>query len=138
MEKMMKKKRSGLLRLFQKQHESTGLLGLLGHDTRPKWKKWEQTPRAIRFIKLVWSYVGVDDFVALLFLLFGMTGYFWTPVPYFAKWSEFYHDNKAGFVGLGITVLILGNADQYIKTDMEKRRLIYKWAALIMVFLGRQ
>jgi hypothetical protein len=38
--------------------------------------------------------------------------------------SDFYHDIKSELVGLGITVLIIGNVDQYIWTQLEKKRLI--------------
>lgn len=37
---------------------------------------------------------------------------------------QIYHNMHAEIVGIGITVLILGNADEYIRNKVEKRRLI--------------
>jgi hypothetical protein len=84
------------------------------------WLKYD----APKWLKTVWSYLGLDDLIAVILLLLGILGYVRGPIPYIPGWNEFYNDIKSELVGIGVTVLILGNADQYIRTQMEKRRLI--------------
>lgn len=92
-------------------------------DTKEKLQFWLEYD-APKWLKTVWSYIGLDDLIAVILLLLGILGYVRGPIPYIPGWHEFYSDIKSELVGLGITVLILGNADQYIRTQMEKRRLI--------------
>jgi hypothetical protein len=85
--------------------------------------RWWQD-KAPKWLKTAWSYIGLDDLIAVIFLVVGILGFVPGPIPHIPGWSDFYHGIKSELVGLGITVLILGNADQYIRTQMEKRRLI--------------
>ncbi|MDY0125927.1 MAG: pentapeptide repeat-containing protein [Anaerolineaceae bacterium] len=64
------------------------------------------------------TYFGLDDAIALLALLLGLSYYF------YQFESQFLYDFHAELISIGITVLILGNANQYMEIQTEKRQLI--------------
>ncbi len=85
------------------------------------WEKFTNT----KVIKTLKEYWGIDDWIALGIALVGVL-YYWKngPLPYHPGWHEFYEKIHVELIGIGITVLILGNANQAIRTKQEKRRLI--------------
>lgn len=90
---------------------------------------FEDTPFGKFLIKNIWKplkeYIGWDDILAFLLMLVGLL-YYWDNsfLPYHQKLFEIYSNIHTDLIGIGITVLIITNADQYIQTRMEKRKLI--------------
>jgi len=80
-------------------------------------------------IRKIWrvfkEYWGFDDLFAILLLLIGLA-YFFREIPENTSSPIliFYQDIHAELIGIGITVLIITNADQVVRTKLEKRRLI--------------
>ena len=80
------------------------------------------------WINNVWSYMGWDDFLAVSFFVLGVLGY--------AEWitkipgGNIVLDLRAEFIGIGITVFIIGNTtdarNRAAKRDAEKARLIFQ------------
>lgn len=64
------------------------------------------------------TYFGLDDAIALIALFLGLLYYF------FPFESQFLKDFHSELISIGITVLILGNANQYMEIQAEKKRLI--------------
>ena len=78
-----------------------------------------------RFVKCVKSYFGWDDGIALGIATIGFMYYCKNGlIPYHPGWYQFYGNIHSELIGIGLTVLILGNADQYIRTKLEKKKLI--------------
>lgn len=75
-------------------------------------------------IRRFFSYVGIDDILALILLILGLLFYVKGPVPYKENWHNFYSNIHSELIGIGVTVLILGNADEFIKIRVEKQRII--------------
>ncbi len=90
-------------------------------NKRSAWEKFTNT----KVIKTLKEYWGADDWIALGIALAGAL-YYWKndPLLYHPGWHEFYEKIHAELIGIGITVLILGNANQAIRIKQEKRRLI--------------
>ena len=88
---------------------------------RTAWEKFKQT----KFYRSLKEYAGLDDLIAIIITLIGGL-YYWKngPLPYHAGWHTFYERIHVELIGIGITVLILGNTNQAIRTKQEKRRLI--------------
>jgi uncharacterized protein YjbI with pentapeptide repeats len=78
-----------------------------------------------KLVKIINVYWGLDDLIALLILFSGLV-YFWLDIPENSdiKIFQIYQAIQGELIGTGITVLILGNADQYIRTKLEKRKLM--------------
>lgn len=86
--------------------------------------KWEAFLKT-RFANVIKAYFGYDDLAALIIMLIGAL-YYWENglVPYNKGLREFYENIHTELIGLGITVLIIGNANQYLQIKAEQRRLI--------------
>jgi len=84
------------------------------------WSKFKATKFA-RFIK---NYFGLDDAIALFFGLVGVLFYVKGPIPYHEGLHNFYDRIHIDLMILAATVLIIGNANQYIQRQAEKRNLI--------------
>jgi hypothetical protein len=69
-------------------------------------------------IKTLKTYAGLDDLIAIVILLIGVSYYF-LPFP-----TQFLEDTHAEFIGMGLTVLVIANATEYQQTKAEKKRLI--------------
>ena len=78
------------------------------------WKKFGTT----RFGKTLKTYFGLDDAIAFVSLLLGLLYYL------FPFDSQFFVDFHSELISIGITVLILGNANQYMTRKVEKQRLV--------------
>jgi len=92
-----------------------------------KWKAFLGT-RFGRFLK---QYIGWDDGLAIVLvfigaLFYGKNGF----LPYNEAWHQFYKEIHAELIGIGITVLIISNANQALKIKSEKRRLILQMGSL--------
>lgn len=83
--------------------------------------KFKQT----KFCRTFKEYAGLDDLIAVIITTIGALYYFKNGfLPYNAGWHAFYERIHVELIGIGITVLILGNANQAIRTNQEKHRLI--------------
>lgn len=84
--------------------------------------RWLKKSRLIKTLK---NYIWWDDVIAILLLGLGVF-YYWANIPEnpSLKWQLIYQDMFADMIGIGITVLILGNFDQYLRIQSEKKRLI--------------
>lgn len=71
-----------------------------------------------RIVRTLKVYFGMDDLIALIALLLGIIYYILPSVP------QFFANFHTELIGIGITVLILGNANQYMEIKSEKSRLI--------------
>lgn len=86
----------------------------------------ERLKRGWKTFKL---YVGWDDIIAIVLLVIGVVG-FLTSIPYIGQipyvigWTDFYLGIRFELIGIGITVLLIGNASQMMGRREEKRRLI--------------
>ena len=69
-------------------------------------------------IKIIKTYLGLDDAIAMLALALGFLFYL------FPSSRGFYYDFHAELISIGITVLIIGNANQYMQIKADKCRLI--------------
>lgn len=69
-------------------------------------------------MKILKTYAGLDDLIAIIILLIGVSYYF-LPVP-----TQFLEDTHAEFIGMGLTVLVIANATEYQQTKAEKNKLI--------------
>jgi hypothetical protein len=59
-----------------------------------------------------------------LLLVLGVFGYIRGSIPYISGLTDFYLDIKSVLVGIGITVLIIDNANKMLATRKEKERLL--------------
>lgn len=83
-----------------------------------KNKKWWKKILSTRFAKTLKTYIGFDDFLAIFFMALGMWQYLANdPNP-------LVFDTKAELIGIGITVFVLGNVNQYMEIKADKNRLI--------------
>lgn len=64
------------------------------------------------------SYIEWEDFLGVGILVLGLIGYF------YPDFSKFLQDLHAGLIAIGITVLILDNANEAIKRREEKKSLV--------------
>jgi hypothetical protein len=85
------------------------------------WEKFKET----KFCRWLKEYWGLDDWIGLGIAIMGMLYYLIKDIPgNYPGWFTFYGDIHAELIGIGITVLILGNADQALRIRQEKQRLI--------------
>jgi uncharacterized protein YjbI with pentapeptide repeats len=71
------------------------------------------------------NHIGLVEISAFVLSLIGFSFYFIRePITYYPKWYEFFSNIHSDLIGTGITVLILGNLDKYLRINDEKRRLI--------------
>jgi hypothetical protein len=79
----------------------------------------------IDYANVLRTYWGLDDWVALFILILGIA-FFWLDIPesFSQKIFRFFQSIHAELIGIGVTVLILGNADQKLRMEAEKSRLI--------------
>jgi len=76
-------------------------------------------------IRLFLEYFGWDDIIALILGIVGILFYILIGLkPEFPAFFTFYERIHIELISISITVLILGNADQYIRTKLEKKSLI--------------
>ena len=61
---------------------------------------------------------GVDDWIALFVLIFGVLGYLDGSIP------DWYTDLRSELIGIGASVLIIANAGEFVSIVQEKKRLI--------------
>ena len=78
-----------------------------------------------KFSWIIKNYVGVDDIIALALAIVGSL-FYWDNgfLPYHEGWHNFYEKIHIDLLVIAITVLIIGNANQYIQYQSEKRDLI--------------
>lgn len=85
------------------------------------WEKFKRT----KFCGTLKEYTGLDDLIAIIITAIGTLYYCQNGfLPYHAGWHAFYERIHVELIGIGITVLILGNANQCIQIKQEKRSLI--------------
>jgi hypothetical protein len=77
-----------------------------------------------RVWKLIQSYIGWEDYIAVALILLGAVGYLEKPIPFIPYLTDFYVDNRSSFISIGITVLIIDNVNEMYRRREEKRRLI--------------
>lgn len=70
------------------------------------------------------TYVGLEDYIALVLMIVGILCYFFPPVQGQNKFYDFLLDFRAEMVGTGIATLLIGNASQAAQIREEKKRLI--------------
>ena len=70
------------------------------------------------------SYIGWEDYLGVTILLIGVLGLINGPIPYVPGLTDAYHRISTEMLGIGITVLIIDNANEAIKRREEKKRLI--------------
>ncbi len=73
---------------------------------------------------LIKSYIGWEDYLGFAILLFGVLGLFNGPIPFIPGLTNAYRRITPELIGIGITVLIIDNANEAIKRREEKKRLI--------------
>lgn len=69
-------------------------------------------------------YIGWDDYFAVFILFLGILGFVGGPVPNISVLTDIYLNLRAEMIGIGITVLIIANANDVMNTQTEKKRLI--------------
>ncbi len=74
--------------------------------------------------KLIWSYIGWEDYLGIVILVLGIAGYLLEPIMNESRFTNFYLDIRPELIGIGVTVLIIDNANEAIKRREEKKRLI--------------
>ncbi len=67
--------------------------------------------------KIIKSYVGWEDYLGFAIFVIGVLGFIFDTIPFITEL-------RAELVGIGITVLIIDNANEAIKRREEKKRLI--------------
>lgn len=80
-----------------------------------------QTKRRLNIIK---SYIGWEDYLGFAILFVGILGFISGPIPYITGWTTAYYSIRAELIGIGVTVLIIDNANEAVKRREEKKRLI--------------
>src|SRR3990172_5019937 len=75
-------------------------------------------------LSIIWSYVGWEDYLGLAILVLGVMGFILEPIMYQSRMTSFYIEIRSELVGIGITVLIIDNANEMIRRREEKKRLI--------------
>ena len=87
--------------------------------------KKEKIRHGTRLFNTIKEYLWWDDVIALLLMALGVL-FHWANIPEnpSLKWQQIYHDTYADMIGIGITVIILGNFDQYLRVKSEKKSLI--------------
>ncbi len=73
---------------------------------------------------IIKSYIGWEDYLGFVILLIGVLGFFNGPIPYIPGLTDAYHKINGELLGIGITVLIIDNANDAIKRREEKKWLI--------------
>jgi len=69
-------------------------------------------------------YFGLDDGLALVCIVLGIVGFIPGPFPYFAVLTDFYIGMRSELVGIGLAVIIIANANDWMNRRAEKDRLI--------------
>lgn len=88
---------------------------------KESWRNFKKTS----FYRTLEEYAGLDDLIAIIITTIGGLYYcINSSPPYHQAWLAFYERIHVELIGIGITVLILGNANQYIQIRQEKRSLI--------------
>ena len=64
------------------------------------------------------------DFVGGILLLIGLLGFIPGPIPYIPWLYEFHQAIKSELIGIGIAVILIDNANEIIRRNEEKKRLI--------------
>jgi len=89
--------------------------------TNNAWENIKKT-RLYRTLKEYW---GIDNWIGLGIAVTGVLYYCVKGfITDFTGWHTFYESIHAELIGIGVTVLILGNANQHMRIQQEKRRLI--------------
>ena len=70
------------------------------------------------------SYIGWEDYLGGAILLLGVLGLINGPIPHIPWLTNAYQRISPELIGIGITVLIIDNANEAIKRREEKKRLI--------------
>jgi uncharacterized protein YjbI with pentapeptide repeats len=88
---------------------------------RNRWAKFIDSGLTKKF-RIYW---GLDDWIAIFFLLIGII-YFWfdTPENLLYRFFRIYQSIHSEMIGIGVTVLILGNTNHALRRKEEKNRLI--------------
>ncbi len=84
------------------------------------------------------SYIGWEDYIALVAILIGGVGYIHGCIPIIPGWTDFYYDIRSTLIGLGLTVLIIDNVNEMYRRRAEKERLILQMGSPIMDLQQRQ
>jgi len=70
-------------------------------------------------------YIWLDDYLAIFFIVLGALGFIDNgPLPYIPVLTELYWGLRSEMVGIGITVLIIANANDWMNRRAEKDRVI--------------
>lgn len=88
------------------------------------WDKIKLKWLSTRMGKWCKEYIGWDDYLAFFILLLGVLGYIVGLTPNMSGWGAFYFDIRSELIGIGVSVLIIANAGQWISREQEKKRLI--------------
>lgn len=90
------------------------------------WENFKKT----KFYRTWKEYVGLDDWITLGISITGLFYYFLKDLIINCPGLlSFYENIHAELIGIGVTVLILGNVNQYIQIRQEKRRLILQMSS---------
>jgi hypothetical protein len=93
----------------------------------PNYTHWTYKLKlSLKFLgERIRAYWGLDDWIALIIFIIGIL-FYWEngPLPYNRVWDAIYTDIHTEMIGIGITIIFLGNANQYIQRQTEKRNLI--------------
>jgi hypothetical protein len=84
-------------------------LAILGMRLSPIWEK---------IIK------NWPNILGLILLVIGVLGYLIDPLPFMSKINDVYLEIRSELIGIGITVLIIDNANKFVRIREEKKRLI--------------
>ncbi len=85
---------------------------------------WENIKKT-KLCKTLKAYWGSDDWIGLGLAAAGVFYYlFQEMLTNYPGWRVFYESIHAELIGIGVTVLILGNANQHMRIQQEKRSLI--------------
>jgi uncharacterized protein YjbI with pentapeptide repeats len=91
--------------------------------TKPEEEK--KSIKDTKFSRMLQDYWGVDDWIGLGLAAAGVFYYLFKGMLInYPGWHAFYDSIHAELIGIGVTVLILGNANQHMRIQQEKRRLI--------------
>jgi uncharacterized protein YjbI with pentapeptide repeats len=91
--------------------------------TKPEEEK--KSIKDTKFSRMLQDYWGVDDWIGLGLAAAGVFYYLFKGMLInYPGWHTFYESIHAELIGIGVTVLILGNANQHMRIQQEKRRLI--------------
>lgn len=92
--------------------------------TREEHKNGITWDRITRIFYAIQSYIGLDDWFAIIFVILGILGFINGPLPYVPVWTDIYINLRSEMIGIGVSVLIIANANEVIGRKAEKERLI--------------